>query len=942
MYQKTKTATPHFDAFSYWGKARPADGGVDLHLLPYHCLDVAAVGRVYLQRTPAFLSWLSDQLDIADHDALCDWVTFWLALHDLGKFSISFQAQRADLVERLQGQAPASVFAGVRHDSLGMQFWTDQVELRAQAEAWFGNDPDVFDGIQCWARAVTGHHGQPPLNQVERLTSHFCPRDIGAAHEFVDAMRELLLSAGAAAIPATVGAEAFERISRELSWWIAGLAVLADWVGSNADIFKYRDTPAMSLSDYWQESQRLAKIALSHSGIMPASRQTSRPFSELFPVIQQPSPLQEWAASVEIMPAPQIHLLEDVTGAGKTEAAVMLTHRLMASGCADGFFIGLPTMATANAMYGRIASVYDLLFANPSSSINPISLVLAHGRKKLVEEFAMSIIEPGCDEGDASQLDESATRRCTRWLADHNKRALLAPAGVGTVDQVLLGALQSKHQSLRLLGLMRKVLVIDEVHACDAYMLRTLEMLLEFHAHAGGSAILLSATLPQRMKTSLLKAFAKGCKHRAPTLKSFDYPLATSWSCAQLGATIEIPIATRPDVRRTVKVRYETEQSSVVTGIAAALAAGQCVAWIRNTVGDALEARAALAGYVPAENIMLFHARFTLGDRLDMEDAVLRAFGPGSGAAERAGRLLIATQVAEQSLDVDFDLVVSDLAPIDRLIQRAGRLRRHVRDAAGRRLFETGATDQRGEACLWVFGPLWTDAPAASWFKQSFPRAASVYPHHGQLWLTAKALLAGCFTMPDDARALIETVFGDEGELPEGLQGNANQAEGKAYGDASMADLKCVKLINGYKRKGMEWDPDTVAPSRLGEDTIEVLLGRWEGDQLKPWRDDKPPLHAWAYSTVRVAKRLIADAVPDANPLREALAQAQKEQLPGGGRWVVLLCMAQVGERYRATAVSAAKDGSMHQTVWRYDRQTGLVREEEPSEKSPGTQAPHK
>lgn len=936
MYQKIKTAAPHFDAFAYWGKARPADGGVDLHLLPYHCLDVAAVGRVYLQRTPAFLFWLSDQLDIADHDALCDWVTFWLALHDLGKFSISFQAQRADLVERLQGQAPASVFAGVRHDSLGMQFWTDQVELRAQNGAWFGHDPDVFDGIQCWARAVTGHHGQPPLNQVERLTSHFRPRDIGAAHEFVDAMRELLLSAGAAAIPATVGAEAFERISRELSWWIAGLAVLADWVGSNADIFKYRDTPAMSLPDYWQESQRLAEIALSHSGVMPASRQTNRPFSELFPVIQQPSPLQEWAASVEIMPAPQIHLLEDVTGAGKTEAAVMLTHRLMTSGCADGFFIGLPTMATANAMYGRIARVYDLLFANPAS------LVLAHGRKKLVEEFAMSIIQPGCDEGDACQLDESATRRCTRWLADHNKRALLAPAGVGTVDQILLGALQSKHQSLRLLGLMRKVLVIDEVHACDAYMLRTLEMLLEFHAHAGGSAILLSATLPQRMKTSLLKAFAKGCKHRAPTLKSPAYPLATSWSSAQPGQTIETPIATRPDVRRTVKVRYETEQSNVVAGIAAALAAGQCVAWIRNTVGDALEARAALAAYVPAENIMLFHARFTLGDRLDMEDTVLRAFGPGSGPAERTGRLLIATQVAEQSLDVDFDLVVSDLAPIDRLIQRAGRLRRHVRDAAGRRLLEAGATDQRGEPCLWVLGPPWTDTPAASWFKQPFPKAASVYPHHGQLWLTAKALLTGYFTMPDDARALIETVFGDEGELPKGLQGNANQAEGKAYGDASMADLKGVKLINGYVRKGMEWDPDTVAPSRLGEDTIEVLLGRWEGDQLKPWCDDKPPPHAWAYSTVRVAKRLIADAVPDANPLREARVQAQKDQLPGGGRWVVLLCLAQVGAYHKATAFSVAKDGSMHQAVWRYDRETGLVREEAPSEKSPSTQAPHK
>lgn len=396
---------------AYWGKARPTDGEPDLHLLPYHCLDVAAVGRVYLRRAPALLAWLSDQLGFADQESLCDWVTFWLALHDLGKFSISFQAQRADLVERLQGEAPTSAgLTGVRHDSLGMQFWSDHVQRRVEDDAWFGNDLDVFDGIQFWARAVTGHHGQPPLSQVDHLASHFRPRDVAAAQGFVDAMRELLLPAAAAAIPATVGAEAFERISRELSWWIAGLAVLADWLGSNADIFKYRDTPSTSLTDYWQEALSLAEIALCHSGVMPAARQADRSFHELFPSIRQPSPLQDWAASVEIALGPQIHLLEDVTGAGKTEAAVTLTHRLMASGCADGFFIGLPTMATANAMYGRIADVSDLLFANPTS------LVLAHGRKTLVEDFAASVIEPGRDEGDASQLDESATRRCVRWL----------------------------------------------------------------------------------------------------------------------------------------------------------------------------------------------------------------------------------------------------------------------------------------------------------------------------------------------------------------------------------------------------------------------------------------------------------------------------------------------------------------------------------------------
>ena len=929
--------TPPPGCFRYWGKARPTDEGPDLHLLPYHCLDVAAVGRVYLNRSPALRSWLAEQLGNADESAVCDWLTFWLALHDLGKFSISFQAQRVDLVERLQGEPLRSLgIAGVRHDSLGMQFWREFLEPTAETEGWFGSDPEVFGGIGFWVRAVTGHHGQPPQVDVPHLNRHFRPQDVAAAREFVSTARVLLLPEQAARIASSMDPTSFEQISKELSWWVAGIAVLADWIGSNADIFKYRDLPSATLDDYWREALALADTALTASGVLPVKRQAKLEFGALFPAIHQPSPLQDWAATVALESGPQIHLLEDVTGAGKTEAAVMLAHRLIASGCAEGFFIGLPTMATANAMYGRIAEVYNKLFAGQAS------LVLAHGRKRLVEDFAATVVEPGVDEGDPRQLDESATRRCMRWLADHNKRALLAPAGVGTVDQALLGALQSKHQSLRLLGLTRKVLVIDEVHACDAYMQRTLESLLEFHARAGGSAILLSATLTGRMKSALLDAFAKGCRKGAPALASSAYPLATSWAAALEAVISEVPVATRPDVRRTLRVRCESEPAVVVEGIVAALAAGQCVAWIRNTVGDALAAYADMALRVPTEHIRLFHARFALGDRLDIEDAVLAQFGPTSTPDKRVGRLLIATQVAEQSLDVDFDLVVSDLAPIDRLIQRAGRLRRHVRDAQGLRLTQPGATDQRGEPCLWVLAPPWADEPASNWFQQSFPKGTMIYPHHGQLWRTARALRAGRLTMPEDARRVIEDVFGEDSDLPAGLQNNANQAEGQAYGDESQAQRNTVKLRDGYMRKGMEWMADTAAPSRLGEDTIEVLLARWDGDQLKPWRDDKPALHAWAYSTVRVAKRLICGVAPQASTARDAELLAVRERLPGGGKWVVVLPLELVGGEYVATALSTDRQGGEVLAMWVYSSDAGLYLKPMPGGSPPGTSTPQK
>ncbi|OGB03221.1 MAG: CRISPR-associated helicase Cas3', partial [Burkholderiales bacterium RIFCSPHIGHO2_12_FULL_69_20] len=195
-------------------------------------------------------------------------------------------------------------------------------------------------------------------------------------------------------------------------------------------------------------------------------------------------------------------------------------------------------------------------------------------------------------------------------------------------------------------------------------------MLLGFHARAGGSAVLLSATLPQRMKQSLLAAFAKGLAQRAPAANEMGYPLVTSWSSTATVPLAQQVIATRAAVQRRVNVRSSSDEAEVVAAIGQALAAGQCVCWVRNTVADALAAFERFQPLLPIGHLLLFHARFALRDRLDMEEQVLARFGKDSSADQRAGRLLIATQVVEQSLDVDFDLLVSDLAPIDRLIQR--------------------------------------------------------------------------------------------------------------------------------------------------------------------------------------------------------------------------------------------------------------------------------
>ncbi len=913
--------------FQYWGKARPSSVDTEpYHLLPYHCLDVAAVAYVYLGRHPSFRQHLMAVTGIDSEERLLAWLAFWVALHDLGKFSEAFQGQRPDLFLRLRQREPRTAkLYRLRHDSLGMLFWREVLSEEAAERCWFGPETKLLlHGLDGWARAVTGHHGQPPEASTG-WTQHFDKQeDRAAILEFTAELRSLFFTDGIVPIPPGTDPLKFWHASRDLSWWTAGLTVLADWLGSNTDYFPYRTTE-MPLAAYWAQAKTQAQQAMDAAGVLPIAHRAEIGFDELFPEISVPSPLQVWASSVPLADGPQIHMLEDVTGAGKTEAALALAHRLMAAGCADGFFIALPTMATANAMYGRIAQVYASLFAGNAS------LVLAHGQRHLVEAFAKSVIPDGPADTDSKQLDDSATARCAAWLADHNKRALLAPAGVGTIDQVLLAVLYSKHQCLRLLGLFRKVLLIDEVHACDAYMQGVLESLLEFHARAGGSAILLSATLPGRMKQALLDAFARGCQSAAPALQIAPrppYPLVTGWSTAVSGAVRQTPLATRPDVRRELAVRYVSEQAEVIVGIAAALKAGKCVCWMRNTVADALDAHALFKGCVPDDKLTLFHARFTLHDRLLTEGKVLAYFGKDSTPELRTGRLVIATQVAEQSLDADWDLVVSDLAPIDRLIQRAGRLQRHPRDAEGRRLLNPKDMDQRGQPCLWVFGPLWADQPAADWFKVAFPKAARVYPHHGQLWLTAQALQVGGFAMPDDARRLIEGVFGDESEIPPGLQANANQAEGQGYADASTAQQNTVKLATGYERGGIDWWSEAKTPSRLGEASMNVLLARWDGEQLRPWVGGK---HGWAYSSLRVAERLIARTADPVAPARKAVFAALLETLPNKGQWSVLLALEETPEGWVGEAWKTPLEKQAVLGRWQYSNEFGLREIKAPS-----------
>jgi len=433
------------------------------------------------------------------------------------------------------------------------------------------------DRMHLW-RALAGHHGRPPEIEDRLPGKVFCPACQNAAGQFIDAMNTVFQP------PIWLRPKTEQEVIR-LSWHLAGLTTLADWVGSRQAWFPY--VTMADVADparyFWGHALPRAAAALASAGLAASSPAPFTGLRGLFPVIELPTPVQQWAEKVKLPAGPVLAVIEDLTGSGKTEAALTLAHRLLAERRADGVYLALPTMATANAMFGRLSEAYCRLFAPDAHP----SLALAHGRAALNAHFVAAI------EGDGSRFprtanpgDEPAEAHCTAWLAQDRRRALLAQVGVGTLDQALLAVLPVRHATLRLQGISGKVLIVDEVHAFDPYMRQELATLLRFHAALGGSAILLSATLPGKLRAMLMDAFRDGLGAPAVALTEQAYPLAT---IAGADAVTETPCQPRAGLPRTVTVTRLPDAAAAVTRVVAAAQAGAAVAWVRNTVDDAID-----------------------------------------------------------------------------------------------------------------------------------------------------------------------------------------------------------------------------------------------------------------------------------------------------------------------------------------------------------------
>lgn len=877
----------------FWGKARPAEGAVqDWHPLLWHMLDVAACAELVLAREPDLLRLLSGMLQI-DEARLGPFLVWLAAAHDLGKFSVPFQAKVPGRLPEVLAGAPQIADRG--HDGAALELWSHDPDLSREWARRWGMSPRHLRAL---VGASFGHHGAPAgIGEAGRQAESFPP----ASRQAVDSTLENLWAlvggkpVGPVASPGVPGA----------SFAIAGLVTLSDWLGSHQPVFAY-ETPGRDPESYMSTIARpravrmldLAGVGLTRPA-RPAGYQDllARPGFE-------PTPLQHWAASVAIPEGPALFILEDATGAGKTEAAMMLTHRLMAAGRARGIYVAMPTMATANAMFGRMATVFRNFF-DPGGTP---SLALAHGRSNLdsrfrtaVETWARQSIEGGSGSVGA---EVTASAACAAWFADDRRRSLLADIGVGTIDQALLAVFPARHQSLRLLGLAGKVLVVDEVHACDPYVRAALEVLLKFHGILGGSAILLSATLPAMMRAGLEKAWT-GREAEGTEGPAAPWPRAHRISTDGADRTA---IAPRPLSIRKVEVRRLDTVAAAVSGLQAVAIEGACGVWIRNSVMDAIEAAGMLqaAGTTP----LLFHARFALCDRLERETEILRLFGPSGTAADRGGRILVATQVVEQSLDLDFDHMVSDLAPADLLIQRAGRLHRHYREG------------RTAAPVLDVLSPDPRVVAGSDWLRGLLLRTSFVYGDDAALWRTADVLFGkGRLSAPDEIRAIIEHVFGPDALdlTPEALRGAALDAAGRTYADRSTGQSLLLDPAAGYVA-GQVWQEPERVRTRLGEPQSVLRLARVEHGQLHPWCRDETGHRAWMMSEIGIAQRLVGSVDPEAGDIRlvEAVKRGwrdwERQQRP-------VLPLRETAPGFWSGQV---KDGAGRPRTALYDRSRGL------------------
>jgi CRISPR-associated endonuclease/helicase Cas3 len=738
------------------------------HLLLWHSLDVAAIFDAGCEANPRFLKKLAGDLGVSESSAR-SLMLFLLSVHDIGKNG-SYQScdvfRHADGTNGLGLNLSRYDKYARDHADLGyvilMRLLRSHLKDRKYG-APFPERPlqtndrtDLIDRFRTLFAMTAGHHGTQPSDHLTwaNFSSGRCTEaDLTTAGEMVNIFSNLF--SWDSPVP---DRGAINRMSYVLN----GLITLCDWLGSNS-AFTYYDsmgnvadalglpagsTPETICEAYYKDialpTARRVVNEYRPAKLWPFLRPSPVKIEDILARVASdgevlsPSPMQkacDEAFRSDVPEGPLIVIIRDETGSGKTEALGLIEGRLSARGDACGAFRGLPTMATADSAFARMKKVVDL-FAGEKPS-----MTLSHGRRHLNPAYkTASSREKVADENSDAHA----------FFASSSKTALHADYGAGSTDTALGAGLRSKHSTMKLAGLWGKVLSIDEVHAYDEYMIKILEGLLYHQASVGSPVVLLSATLPERTVSRLLNAYSDGAGwNREP------FPPATPSQQVKSRAWLTIRSASRycnipvaggsPQAMMPVRYVPVSDINIIFDRLIGWAKQGKCAIWYRNTVTEAVESWSFLKSLAEKEGLpepILFHSRFVYADRREAEKTLLRLFGRESGPEDRRSRLVVSTQAAEQSLDLDFDEQATDAAPLEAMEQRRGRRRRHPRTASGTLLRRSGGievVDQRPESEILLYmEPL--EKAKAGWYSKKSSAAHHIYKDHALIWLACQFL----------------------------------------------------------------------------------------------------------------------------------------------------------------------------------------------------------
>lgn len=544
---------------------------------------------------------------------------------------------------------------------------------------------------------------------------------------------------------------------------IAGLTSVADWIGSG----RHFENPA----EPWQDK---IETALDEAGFIPPTYRTGMSFEAVFSFAPRPAQRQ----LIEAADTPGVYVLEAPMGMGKTEAALYAAYRLLETGQATGVYFALPTQLTSNKIYDR----FRLFLARVLAEDCTHRSLLLHANAWLQDTEMGEEGRPG-----------------GAWF-HHAKRGLLAPFAVGTLDQALMAVMNVKHGFVRAFGLAGKVVILDEVHSYDVYTGTLLDALVELLRGLHCTVIILSATLSQSRRSQVL----------GRSLSSVAYPLITAVAHDQ--PALELPVAVESPTQR-IQLRLLDDDYDAVQEALERAAGGQQVLWIENTVNEAQARFLDLASRAMELGVEcgLLHSRFSMDDRQRIEAHWVDAYGK-QGWERRAecGRILIGTQILEQSLDIDADFLVSRFAPTDMLLQRLGRLWRHA------------GTPRPGTAACeaWLLAPEVEAAIAEPLTR--FGASAHVYSPYVlcrslQMWQGRSDV-----ELPQDIRGLIEATYAEraeEGSMARWLHELENGTP-RRKGRKALMQLARVGLATDGKTL-----PEVMAQTRYSEsESIELLL----------------------------------------------------------------------------------------------------------------------